>query len=289
MAAPRQGRDTLRQVTIAPTQPADAGQDPQAHANAALWAQESHVRAYDRRDLRPVEVMLLVRYREQFRGRVLDLGCGAGRLTGYLYDLAEEVHGLDVSPAMVAHCRAAYPRARFSEGDVRDLSGLARGSFDAVLAAFNLIDVLGETDRPRVLEAMGRLLSPSGLLIFSSHNLASAPLIARPTHVRWRDPLRAAADVVRMPRRWRNHRRLRPYERAEGEWAIRNDTAHDFLALHHYVSWEFEQRQLAGVGLTLLECLDLDGRRLLPGEDAPNCPELHYVAQLTRRDDQAVT
>jgi len=267
-------------VTIA-MQHAHAGQDIQARANAALWAQAIHVRDYDHRNLRAVEVMLLVRYHEHFRGRVLELGCGAGRLTGYLYDLAEEVYGIDISPAMVAHCRAAFPRATVSEGDVRDLSGLASGAFDAVLAPYNLIDVLDEHERPRVLEEMGRLLAPSGLLMFSSHNLAFAPRIARPTHVRWRHPRRAAGDIVRMPRRWRNHRRLVCYERTESEWAILNDTAHDFSVLHLYVSPEFEQRQLAAVGLNLLECLDLDGRPLMPGEDAPNCPELHYVAQRT--------
>lgn len=272
-------------MTIA-SQHADAGQDIQARANAALWAQAVRVRDYDHRNLRPVEVMLLVRYREHFRRRVLELGCGAGRLTGYLYDLAEEVQGIDVSPAMVAHCRASYPRATFNEGDVRDLSGLASGSFDAVLAPYNLIDVLDEQERPRVLEEVGRLLSPSGLLVFSSHNLAFAPLIARPTHVRWCHPRQAVGDIVRMPRRWRNHRRLVRHERMAGEWAILNDTAHDFSVLHHYVSREFEQRQLVAVGLNLLECLDLDGRRLMPGDNAPNCPELHYVVQRTGSVDQ---
>lgn len=230
--------------------------------------------------------MLLVRYREHFRGRVLELGCGAGRLTGYLYDLAEEVHGVDVSSAMVAHCRVAFPRATFDVGDVRDLSGFASGSFDAVLAPFNLIDVLADSERRQVLEEMERLLVHSGLLVFSSHNLAFTPRIVGPTHVRWRDPLRAAADIVRMPRRWRNHRRLRPYERTEREWAVLNDTAHDFSALHYYVAWEFEQHRLAGAGLTLLECLDLDARRLVPGEDAPRCPELHYVARSACRNGQ---
>src|SRR5690348_9366720 len=79
--------------------------DAQERVNARMWARSDLVSKYTGRSLRPAEVMILVRHRDEIGPRVLDLGCGAGRLTGYLADLWPEVHGIDVSPAMLEHCR----------------------------------------------------------------------------------------------------------------------------------------------------------------------------------------
>src|SRR5437868_1444323 len=98
------------------------GERVQALVSERVWGDGVHVSAFASRELRPVEVTLLVRYRDELRGRVLELGCGAGRLTGYVVDLAETAVGLDVSPAMVDYCRAHYPEGRFEVGDLRDLS-----------------------------------------------------------------------------------------------------------------------------------------------------------------------
>ncbi len=65
--------------------------------NAALWANRALVTKYARRDLRPVEVILLVRHREALSGRVLELGCGTGRVTGFISALGGAVLGIDVS------------------------------------------------------------------------------------------------------------------------------------------------------------------------------------------------
>ena len=92
-----------------------------------MWAREDLVEKYATRDLRPAEVMLLVRYREALAGRVLELGCGAGRLTGYLAQLAESVHAIDVSHSMVARCRQLYPAVSVEQRDL-DLSPLAAGA-----------------------------------------------------------------------------------------------------------------------------------------------------------------
>lgn len=48
-----------------------------------------------------------------------------------------------------------------------------------------------------------------------------------------------------------------------------------------------QDRQLAAAGFTLLECLDLDGRVVQPGEQAAPHPELHYVARRLEVGTQA--
>jgi SAM-dependent methyltransferase len=253
--------------------------DVQPEANDRLWQSPGLVAEYANRTLRPVETMLLVRHRDQLGGRVLELGCGAGRLTGYLAELSPEVEGLDVSEAMLGYARDRYPKASFRLGDIRDLSAYESRSRDAVVAAYNLIDVLTDQDRRRVLEEVRRVVVPDGLFIFSSHNLGAADARQKPTHVRRDHPLRLAADLVRMPRRVRNSRRVRGSERHDAGYAVLNDVSHDFRALHYYISRDEQERQLAEHGFELLECLDLDGAGVAPGSAAEHSEELHYVAR----------
>lgn len=246
--------------------------DAQRRVNDAVWRRSSRlVGEYATRTLRPVEADLFARYRDDLSRRVLELGCGAGRLTGYLLELSPDVRAIDVMPAMVAYCETAYPGGRFEVGDLRDVGDLDAESYDAVVAGFNVIDVLDHAERARALDDIARVLSPGGLLVLSSHNLAAAGSI-RPPRLLARSPRRLVA-------RLRNHRRLRRFERTEDGWAIRNDAAHDYGLLHYYVTRDAFARQLADAGLDLLECLDLDGRAVGAGERAAHCTELHYVAR----------
>lgn len=121
--------------------------DLQANRNSEVWARGDFLGHYASRELRPAEALFLVRDREQLEGRVLELGCGAGRLTGYLLEIAQSVHGIDVSPAMVDFCRKAYPRGTYSVQDLRDIPRLGSGSADAVIATYNVLDVLGDAER----------------------------------------------------------------------------------------------------------------------------------------------
>jgi SAM-dependent methyltransferase len=251
-------------------------------SNAEIWAEDDFVGFYANRELRPVETALLARHRDALAGRVLELGCGAGRLTGHLIELADAVHGLDLSPAMVRYCRRTYPRATFSEGDLRDLSHFGDGSFGAVLAPFNVLDALGDEERRGVLEEIRRVLAPDGVLIMSSHNREYAPRIGSGIHVLLGNPRRPAESIRNLPRRLRNRRALRPLERSEAGYSIRNDQAHDFSLLHYYISRDAQERQLAEHGFELVECRDLDDTLLAPHASASRCPELHYVARPVR-------
>lgn len=255
------------------------GPDAQVRVNRELWASRNLLAQYSGRTLRAPEVVLLLRYRDDFSGRVLELGCGGGRLSGYLVELAQRFHGLDISPVMVDHCRQAYPAGLFEQGDLRDLSRYETSGFDAVVAPFNVLDVLDDGERRRVLAEIRRILTDGGLLIMSSHNIAFAPRIPRPTQVISRDPVKMAKSVIRLPRRLRNWRRLLPLQQTADNHAVLVDQAHDYAILHYYIGREEQQRQLAGTGFDPVDCLDLDGRPVGAGDPAAWCPELHYVAR----------
>lgn len=253
--------------------------------NLRVWEHGDHLKEYANRELRPVEVFLLLRYRDALQGRVLELGCGAGRLTAYLVAIAREVEGIDLSPGMIAYCRRTLPQATFHERDFRDLSIYGAGSLDAAVAPCNVLDVLGDAGRRMTLEDIGRVLADDGLLIMSSHNRAFVPKLRSPTRLSREDgPRELVRSVVRMGRRVRNRRELLPQEHDEPTYAIVNDAAHDYSLLHYYISRDCQERQLAEHGFELIECLDLDGQRVAAGETAADHAELHYVA---RRSAQA--
>jgi SAM-dependent methyltransferase len=255
-----------------------------------VWQRGSYVGDYANRRLVPVEVLLLVRYREALSRRVLEVGCGAGRVLGYLVALGGEVHGIDISEAMVAHCRAAYPAAQVHVGDLGDVRAGVEGAFSAVLAMDNVLDVFDDAERRRVLGELRELLQPGGLLIFSSHNLgyldrdgtsnSQSRRRLRARELLWKAGSRPVGDIVRvaarMPVRIRNRRRLSALERRGADHAIVNDEAHDYGLLHYYIGRDDQDRQLRETGYELLECLDVDGRPLAAGEPS-QAPWLHYV------------
>jgi len=103
--------------------------------------------------------------------RVLDLGVGTGRTTPWLAAQADEYVGLDYSPRMIGVFRQLFPDLEARVGDAADLSQFDDGRFDAVVFSFNGIDYLHPAaKRDTCLTEIARVLSPRGVLIFSSHN-----------------------------------------------------------------------------------------------------------------------
>jgi SAM-dependent methyltransferase len=258
-----------------------------AVVNEQLWARD-HVARYANRSLQPAEVVLLARYHAALSGRVLEAGCGAGRILGYLVALGGEVHGVDTSARMLEYCRHTYPEALLAQGDLRALPGIVKAPFDAIVAADNLLDVVDPDERRAVLGDIRSLLASDGVLIFSSHNLASvAPGSERPSSGRVErllrklvnmSPAQLASAATHWPRRIRNRRRLASLQRRSAEYAILNDSEGDYGALHYYVRRDAQERQLGDAGFTLLECLDHQARLVRPGTDGcGSC--LYYVAR----------
>ncbi len=252
----------------------------QRHVNTRTWESGGLLRRYRGRGLRPPESELFNRHADLLEGRVLELGVGGGRLTGHLIELGGSVHGMDIAAPMVDYCRSTYPAASFSQGDLRDAPSWGGGAWDAVVAGWALIDVLTDEERATFFDDAHRVLNPGGLLLFSSHNLACAPLLKSPIRsISANTALSFASQVLRLPRSYRNHRRLMRWQRIEPDYAILNGAAHDFSLLHYYISRDGQERQLARHGFELLECIDADGHEVGPGESALGSHELHYAAR----------
>jgi SAM-dependent methyltransferase len=93
---------------------------------------------------------------------ILELGCGAGRVTHALMELGHPVVAVDDSAAMLSHVRAETVCARIGDLD------LGR-TFDAVLLGSHLVNTPSDSDRRALLAAARRHLAPSGRVIVEWH------------------------------------------------------------------------------------------------------------------------
>ena len=95
--------------------------------------------------------------------RVLDAGCGTGRVAIELARRGFEVMGVDVDPVMLDAAQKKSPQLRWEVGDLSRLA--IDNSFDAVVMAGNVILFVEPADRPLVLPTIARHLRTGGLLI----------------------------------------------------------------------------------------------------------------------------
>ncbi|WP_371658595.1 class I SAM-dependent methyltransferase [Streptomyces sp. NBC_00280] len=98
--------------------------------------------------------------------RILDAGCGTGRIAIRLAELGHHCTGVDVDPSMLAVARRNAPAQEWLLGDLArlDTLGLNPG-FDLALAAGNVIPLLAPGTEPAVVRQLVAVLRPGGLLV----------------------------------------------------------------------------------------------------------------------------
>ncbi len=101
----------------------------------------------------------------QTRKKMLDIGCGTGRISHQLLDYSEQVLGIDLSPGMIQFARATYPSHRLSwlHTDVENMP-FESNSFDGAFSSMAL-----QWCKPidRALSEIFRVLKPQSEMVLS--------------------------------------------------------------------------------------------------------------------------
>jgi len=92
--------------------------------------------------------------------RVLDAGCGPGRVGGHLASVGHDVTGVDVDPVLIDAARQDHPGPRWLVGDLAELDLPDR--FDAIVCAGNVVTFLAPSTRVEVLRRFRAHLAPDG-------------------------------------------------------------------------------------------------------------------------------
>lgn len=105
----------------------------------------------------------------EFR-KILDVGCGYGRISGPLSILGYEVTGIDSFEEAIRSASIEYPDAEHLLLDLKELNKLPKNSFDAVLLLWNSFGYHSSEENIEVLKSLRHRLRNGGIAIFDLFN-----------------------------------------------------------------------------------------------------------------------
>lgn len=104
--------------------------------------------------------------------RILDAGCGPGRVGAELHARGHTVVGVDVDPVLIDAAREDHPGPQWLVGDLAELDLPAAGiaePFDAAVVAGNVMVFVAPRTETEVLRRIGAHVRPDGFVIVGFH------------------------------------------------------------------------------------------------------------------------
>lgn len=194
----------------------------------------------------PAEAAVLEQHKALIAGAsLLDIGIGGGRTTAYLIDKCKDYTGIDYSQGFVNVLKKQYPQVKILAMDARDLSAYSIASFDFVNFSFNGMDYADLAGREKILAEINRVLKPGGIFFFSTHNKNHTSFNEWPwlnKKISLTIKLKTFVKLIPFLTRKIKNRGLETFT---SDYAIINDSAHNYGLMTFYTTPQFLSRQLA--------------------------------------------
>jgi SAM-dependent methyltransferase len=101
--------------------------------------------------------------------RILDVGCGIGRISGPLSSRGYAVTGLDISVEALLSAKGCTPGARYVALDQQHI-GRMRWEFDGALFMWNSLGFVGRGTDLETLAGVVKVLRPGGKVVFDLYH-----------------------------------------------------------------------------------------------------------------------
>lgn len=124
--------------------------------------------------------------------RVLDLGCGNGRLYPLVSQKGADYLGLDTSTLLLSEAKKMYPQGKFAEGDILDLK--VKDKFDAIFLIAVLNHIPSRALRQEALCNAAKAIKAGGLVLITNWNLFQGKFCS----LRWRYNLKKVLGKNKM-------------------------------------------------------------------------------------------
>ncbi len=137
-------------------------------------------KAYDTKDILADDKPFVEKFSSLVKpgARVLDVGCGTGRLTKFLSKKGYKVEGIDLSKKMLEIAQKNFPKTKFRLMDLRKLE-YGNEEFDALFIGFTLYH-LPKKEVPTALKEFNRVLKPNGILFIIHQEGSEEKIIIEP-------------------------------------------------------------------------------------------------------------
>lgn len=128
-----------------------------------------------------------INYQPKGSDRLLEIGCGLGRMTRAFARSFGTVYGIDISPEMISQAQAHLtdcPNVHLSVGNGMDLAEFADASLDFVFSTLVFQHIPDPAITFSYIREIGRVLVPGGQAYFQVNTLSNLRLLARRILVR---------------------------------------------------------------------------------------------------------